>query len=97
MLDAVQDCFRQRTVITTQLIIPAIGIILREMCIRDSILACSFATLSGSPAGGEFARKNIDIGGLLVTIHRIVNDKKFIAEIKQEFLAKEWYDHAIGN
>ena len=63
----------------------------------SNILACSFATLSGSPAGGEFARKNIDIGGLLVTIHRIVNDKKFIAEIKQEFLAKEWYHHAIAN
>ena len=29
MLDAIQDCFRKGTVVSTKLIIPAIGIILR--------------------------------------------------------------------
>lgn len=62
----------------------------------SNVLACAFAAVSGNPAGAEFARKYFDVGGLLVTIHRVVNDKKFIAEIKQEFLANEWYDYVLG-
>lgn len=34
----------------------------------------------------------LDIGGILVTIHRIINDTKFINEIKREFLEKEFYN-----
>lgn len=38
----------------------------------------------------------LDIGGLLVTIHRIVSDTKFINEIKKEFLEKEFYNIVMG-
>lgn len=37
-----------------------------------------------------------DLGGLLVTIYRIVTDTKFIKEIKQEFLANEFYNLVMG-
>lgn len=34
----------------------------------------------------------LDIGGIMVTIYRIVNDHKFIKEVKQEFLEHEFYN-----
>ena len=33
---------------------------------------------------------NLDIGGLIVTINRIVTDKKFIEQIKDEFIFGEY-------
>ena len=30
--------------------------------------------------------RKADIGGLIVTLLRLINDKKFIAEVKQEFI-----------
>ena len=38
----------------------------------------------------------LDVGGLAVTIYRIVNDKKFIKQVKQEFLEKEFYNLVMG-
>lgn len=38
----------------------------------------------------------LDIGGLLVTIHRVVSDTIFINEIKREFLEKEFYNKVMG-
>lgn len=46
--------------------------------------------------GNENALKNLDIGGLLVTIYRVVTDGKFIQQIKQEFLEKEFYNIVMG-
>ena len=48
-------------------------------------------------AGNEAAIKDLDIGGLLVTVHRIITDHKFIKEIKMEFMEKQWYDIVLGN
>jgi hypothetical protein len=39
----------------------------------------------------------LDIGGLLVTIYRLVSDIKFISQIKQEFLEKEFYNVVMGD
>jgi hypothetical protein len=39
----------------------------------------------------------IDIGGLLVTIHRLITDTIFITEIKREFLEKEFYNVVMGD
>lgn len=47
-------------------------------------------------AGNEAAIKDIDIGGLCVTIHRLITDHKFIKEIKLEFMEKGWYDAVVG-
>ncbi len=47
-------------------------------------------------AGNEAALKDLDIGGLCVTIHRLITDYKFIKEIKLEFMEKQWYNKILG-
>lgn len=47
-------------------------------------------------AGNEAAIKDLDVGGLLVTIHRLITDYKFIKEIQLEFIEKQWYEQIIG-
>lgn len=41
--------------------------------------------------------KKLDIGGITVTIYRIVTDHRFIQDLKREFLSKQWYDIVMGN
>lgn len=41
-------------------------------------------------AGNKKALKDLDIGGLLITIQRLIHDPKFIYEIKEEFLANSF-------
>lgn len=38
----------------------------------------------------------LDVGGILVTLYRIVSDTKFISEVKKEFLEKEFYKTVMG-
>lgn len=38
----------------------------------------------------------LDVGGMLVTLYRIVNDTKFINDVKKEFLEKEFYKTVMG-
>jgi hypothetical protein len=38
----------------------------------------------------------LDIGGLIVTLYRIVTDYQFIKQVKQEFLEKEFYNTVMG-
>ncbi|MGN0737093.1 hypothetical protein [Treponema porcinum] len=40
--------------------------------------------------------QKIDIGGFIVTLHRLINDGSFIKDIKEEFLANRWYDIVIN-
>lgn len=40
--------------------------------------------------------KNLDVGGMLVTLTRIVSDYNFIHEIKADFLKNELYDRIVG-
>ncbi len=37
-------------------------------------------------AGDKSQIKNLDIGGLIVTMHRLINDPKFIRQVKEEFV-----------
>lgn len=39
----------------------------------------------------------LDIGGILVTIYRLITDVKFIRSIKKEFLEKQWYNTVMGD
>ncbi|GHV45870.1 hypothetical protein AGMMS49546_32780 [Spirochaetia bacterium] len=39
----------------------------------------------------------LDIGGIIVTLHRIISDYNFIKQIKQEFLEKEFYNIVMGD
>lgn len=41
------------------------------------------------------ARK-LDVGGMLVTLTKIVSDYNFIHEIKADFLKNELYDRIVG-
>ena len=40
--------------------------------------------------------RKIDIGGFLVTLHRLITDGSFIKQIKEEFLANRWYDIVVN-
>lgn len=46
--------------------------------------------------GNENALKNLDVGGLMVTVYRIATDGKFIRKIKQEFIEQEFYAQIRG-
>ena len=39
----------------------------------------------------------LDIGGFIVTLHRLITDTIFIGKIKQEFLEKEFYKIVMGD
>ena len=52
--------------------------------------------LSEYVGAGDIAARNFDMGGFMVTVYRIVNDRNFIKEIKQEFLANEFYSIVMG-
>lgn len=46
--------------------------------------------------GNEEALKKLDVGGIIVTIHRLITDLKFRTEIEKEFLEKEFYKKVMG-
>lgn len=46
--------------------------------------------------GNESAIKNLDIGGLLVTIYRVATDSKTIRSIKSQFLEEEFFAQIRG-
>ena len=64
------------------------------------ILSYSNVIASGSNILYVAMSKNInklDIGGMAVTIYRIVTDHRFIQDLKHEFLSKQWYDIVMGD
>ena len=38
----------------------------------------------------------MDIGGIAVTMHRLISDTQFIRQVKSEFLEKEWQNAVLG-
>lgn len=38
----------------------------------------------------------LDVGGLAVTLYRLISDYQFIKEVKLEFMEKHWYDVVVG-
>ena len=47
--------------------------------------------------GNESAWKSLDIGGLAVTLYRIVTDAKFIRQVKREFIEQEFFAQIRGS
>lgn len=47
--------------------------------------------------GNESAWKRLDIGGLAVTLYRIVTDAKFIRQVKREFIEQEFFAQIRGD
>ncbi len=66
----------------------------------SNVIAVAMAAVIGTVTeNGALVKKSInylDIGGIMVTIYRIVNDHNFIKEVKQEFLKQEFYDIVMG-
>lgn len=73
-------------------------ILMYSNCIASAsnVIAVACGAIAGVYTGNtELTKKSLnylDLGGLLVTIHRITSDSKFIYEVKKEFLANAWYD-----
>ncbi|MFA5636703.1 MAG: hypothetical protein WC977_12475, partial [Anaerovoracaceae bacterium] len=47
--------------------------------------------------GNEQAIKDLDIGGLAVTMYRLFTDIKFISRVKEEYLINEWNKQVVGD
>jgi hypothetical protein len=66
----------------------------------SNLIAVALAAAIGLKSGdAKLVKKSmeyLDIGGLLVTLYRIVTDYQFIKKIKQEFLEKEFYNTVYG-
>lgn len=58
----------------------------------NAIASCS--NIIYVACSGELGK--LDIGGILVTLHRVINDSRFISQLKKEFLEKEFYNRVMG-
>lgn len=64
------------------------------------ILSYSNAIASGSNILYVALSKDIsklDVGGIMVTIYRLISDGNFIKSIKKEFLENQWYNTVMGD
>lgn len=57
----------------------------------------AIAIATDNPDLAKKGLKYFDIGGLAVTLYRLISDYKFIKEIKMEFMEKQWYDIVLGD
>ena len=46
---------------------------------------------------GKNAVQYLDIGGIAVTLYRLVNDRNFIRKVKEEFIQNRWHEMIQGN
>lgn len=60
----------------------------------SNVIAVAIASIIGVNTGNpDLVKKSVnylDIGGVMVTIYRVVTDRNFIFEVKKEFLEHEW-------
>lgn len=79
----------------------------RKILLYSNVIASASNLLAvGATAVAAFCSDNVelakqgvrylDIGGLVVTTHRLVSDRAFIQKIKQEFLANHWYETVMN-
>ena len=65
----------------------------RKIILYSNMIATSsdiIQTAIRAYCGDENAVKNVDLGGFLVTLQRLITDSMFIMKVKEEFLFKEW-------
>lgn len=65
----------------------------RKIVLYSNIIATTsdlLQTAARASIGDETAVKNLDFGGLIVTIYRLINDITFIQKVKEEFIMAEW-------
>lgn len=54
------------------------------------------AFYAGNPDLAKQGLRYLDIGGLLVTTHRLISDRTFIQKVKKEFLENHWYETVMN-
>ena len=81
---------RTRKILTYSSLIASASNLIAVAVVEVMAVATSNAEL------GRNGIRYLDVGGLAVTIYRIVNDRKFIKQVKQEFLEKEFYNIVMG-
>ena len=58
------------------------------------------ATIGATTSNPELVRQSVnylDIGGIMVTVYRIISDRQFICEVKKEFLKEQWHDIVLNS
>lgn len=71
----------------------------KKILLYSNLIAssCNIITTSlGVMSGNEMAIKDLDIGGIMVTIHRLIEDPKYIRQIKKEFVIGNFIDMVNG-
>lgn len=67
----------------------------------SNVIAVAVAAGLGSISGNTVLVKKslnyLDIGGIMVTIYRLISDRNFIYEVKKEFLEQQWFDIVLGD
>lgn len=66
----------------------------------SNIIAVALAAGIGAATDNASMTKKslnyLDVGGIMVTVYRLVNDSNFIKQVKQEFLTQEFYNIVMG-
>ena len=66
----------------------------------SNVIAVAIASAVGVSSGNpELVRKSVnylDLGGIMVTIYRVISDRNFVFEVKKEFLEQQWYNIVTG-
>lgn len=57
----------------------------------------AIAVATENPDLAKKGLKYLDVGGLAVTLHRLITDYRFIKEVKIEFMENQWYDVVVGD
>ena len=57
----------------------------------------AIAVATENPDLAKKGLKYFDIGGLAVTLYRLITDYKFIKEVKLEFMENQWHDIVLGD
>lgn len=70
------------------------------IAVSSNVIITAMAAITGTATGNAGLVKSslryLDIGGIIVAIYRLVNDKKFIMQVQKEFLEKELYNMVMG-
>lgn len=46
---------------------------------------------------GQNAVRYLDVGGIAVTLYRLINDREFIRKVKEEFIQQRWHEMIQGD
>ena len=57
----------------------------------------AIAVATNNPDLAKKGFKYFDIGGLAVTLYRLISDYNFIKKVKIEFIKNQWYDIVLGD